>query len=88
MILIAILFPPLVFFLIGRPLAGIISLILYIIATIFALTGIGFIIAFPIYLAVMIWAIIARNNTKTEKKLKQMEKRIIANQTNENKTHS
>lgn len=80
MILIAILLPPLVFFLIGRFFAGIISSILYIIATVMALTALLLPVAFIIYLALMIWAIVARNNAKTEKKMKQMEKRIIASQ--------
>ncbi len=80
MILIAILLPPLVFFLIGRFFAGIISSILYIIATVMALTALLLPVAFVIYLALMIWAIVARNNAKTEKKMKQMEKRIIASQ--------
>ena len=80
MILIAILLPPLVFFLIGRFFAGIISSIFYIIATVIAFTGILLPVAFIIYLALMIWAIVARNNAKTEKKIKQMEKRIIASQ--------
>lgn len=80
MILIAILLPPLVFFLIGRFFAGIISSILYILATVMALTALLLPVAFVIYLALMIWAIVARNNAKTEKKMKQMEKRIIASQ--------
>lgn len=80
MILIAILLPPLVFFLIGRFFAGIISSILYIIATVMALTALLLPVAFVIYLALIIWAIVARNNAKTEKKMKQMEKRIIASQ--------
>lgn len=80
MILIAILLPPLVFFLIGRFFAGIISSILYIIATVMALTALLLPVAFVIYLALMIWAIVARNNAKTEKKMKKMEKRIIASQ--------
>jgi uncharacterized paraquat-inducible protein A len=84
MILIAILLPPLVFFLIGRFFAGIISTVLYIIATIIAFTGVLLPISFIIYLALMIWAIVARNNSKTEKKMKEMERRIITNQiTNE-----
>jgi uncharacterized paraquat-inducible protein A len=80
MILIAILLPPLVFFLIGRFFAGIISSIFYIIAIVIAFTGILLPVAFIIYLALMIWAIVSRNNAKTEKKMKQMEKRIIASQ--------
>jgi len=80
MILIAILLPPLVFFLIGRFFAGIISSILYIIATIMVLTTLLIPLASIIYLALMIWAIVARNNSKTNKKMKQMEKRIIASQ--------
>lgn len=80
MILIAILLPPLVFFLIGRFFAGIFSSILYFISTILAFTGILLPLALLIYIALLIWAIVARTNAKTEKKMRQMEKRIIASQ--------
>jgi hypothetical protein len=85
MILIAILLPPLALFLTGRLFAGIISSILYIIATIMAFTGFLYIFGFIIYLALLIWAIVARNNARTDKKIKQMEKKIMNSQiANEN----
>lgn len=67
MILIAILLPWLSFLLRGKIIAGIICLILQI-------TLIGWIPA-------MIWAVVARSNAKTNEKLQEMEKRIIASQT-------
>jgi hypothetical protein len=63
MSLIAILLPWLSFILRGKILAGIICLILQI-------TLIG-------WLPAAIWALISRSNEKNEKKMKEMEKRII-----------
>lgn len=54
-ILIVLLFPPLIFFLIGRPVAGIICLLLY-------LTIIGW---FP----AVIWALHSLNSFETDRKL-------------------
>lgn len=70
MILIAILIPWLSFFLRGKILAGIFCLILQI-------TVIG-------WLPAAIWAVVSRNNAKNDKKLKQMENRIIASQVSDN----
>lgn len=64
--LIAILFPWLSFFLRGKILTGIFCVILQC-------TLIG-------WLPAAIWAVNSRSNAKTDKKLKQMEKRIIENQ--------
>lgn len=66
MILIAILFPWLSFILRGKIFAGLLCLILQI-------TLIG-------WLPAAIWAIISRNNEINDKKLKEMEKRIIEGQ--------
>ena len=63
MILIAVLLPWLSFFLRGKILTGILCIILQI-------TLIG-------WLPAAIWAVAARNNAQTNKRLKQMEKRII-----------
>lgn len=68
MILIAIIIPWLSFFLRGKIIQGIICLILQI-------TLIG-------WLPAAIWAVMSRNNAKTDKKLKEMEKRIIDSQKN------
>jgi uncharacterized membrane protein len=78
MILLAILFPPIVFFLIGRPIAGFISLLLYILALAFAflIPPLGIVIE----IALIIWAIVARINAKTKKRLKEMENKIMASQ--------
>lgn len=70
MTLIAILIPWLSFFLRGKILSGIVCLILQI-------TLIG-------WLPAAIWAVMSRNNDKQNKKLKEMEQRII-NATNTNK---
>jgi hypothetical protein len=67
MILIAILIPWLSFFLRGKILSGIVCLLLQI-------TLIG-------WLAAAIWAVVSRDNAKNDKKMKEMEKRIIAAQT-------
>ena len=66
MILLAILLPWLSFLMRGKIFAGIICLILQC-------TLIG-------WLPAAIWAVVARINAKTNDKLNQMEKRIIANQ--------
>ena len=66
MILLAILLPWLSFLMRGKIFAGIICLILQC-------TLIG-------WLPAAIWAVVARSNAKTNDKLNQMEKRIIANQ--------
>ncbi len=63
MTLIAILIPWLSFFLRGKILSGIVCLILQI-------TLIG-------WLPAAIWAVMSRNNAKQNKKLKEMEQRII-----------
>jgi len=85
MILIAILLPPLALFLTGRLFAGIISSILYVIAVIMGFSVFLLPFAFFIYVGLLIWAIVARNNTRTDKKIKQMEKKIINSQiANEN----
>lgn len=63
MTLIAILIPWLSFFLRGKILSGIVCLILQI-------TLIG-------WLPAAIWAVMSRDNSKQNKKLKEMEQRII-----------
>lgn len=65
MTLVAILIPWLSFFLRGKIFSGILCLILQI-------TLIG-------WLPAAIWAVMSRSNAKTERKLKEMEKRIINN---------
>ena len=66
MILIAILFPALSFLLRGKIFAAIIAFILQ-------LTMVG-------WIPVAIWAVISYNNAKNEKRIKKMEKNIIASQ--------
>ncbi|MDQ3111366.1 MAG: YqaE/Pmp3 family membrane protein [Bacteroidota bacterium] len=66
MILLAILFPWLSFFVRGKILAGFVCLILQI-------TLIGWIPA-------MIWAVVSRNNEVNENRLKEMEQRIMSGQ--------
>jgi hypothetical protein len=66
MILIAVLLPWLSFLLRGKILVGILCLILQI-------TLIG-------WLPAAIWAVASRSNAQTNKKLRQMERRIIAAQ--------
>lgn len=80
MILIAILFPPLVFFLRGKILSGVLSLMVYIVASIFAITGILLPIGIGMYLALTIWAIVSHVNAKNDKKMKQMERKMMASQ--------
>ena len=77
MILIAILLPPLSFFLRGKIFSGIICSILYIIAFfLYVFLGAGILL----HIGLAIWAVMSRSNAKNEKKLKEMEKRIIASQ--------
>lgn len=77
MILIAILLPPLSFFLRGKIFAGIISSILYVIGFfLYVFFGAGILL----HIGLAIWAVVSRNNAKNDKKLKEMEKRIIASQ--------
>jgi len=66
MILIAILFPVLFFFLRGKLFAAIIALILQC-------TLVG-------WLPVAIWAVISRSNVQNTKQISKMEQRIIAAQ--------
>jgi len=66
MILIAILFPALSFFLRGKLFTAIIALILLC-------TLVG-------WLSVSIWAVISRSNAKNTKQISKMEQRIIAAQ--------
>jgi uncharacterized membrane protein YqaE (UPF0057 family) len=68
MILIAILFPALSFFLRGKIFAAIIALLLQC-------TLIG-------WLPVAIWAVVSRSNAKNDQRIKQMEQTIIAAQNN------
>jgi hypothetical protein len=67
MILIDLLFPCVSFFLRGKFFAGIIALFLQC--------------TVALWVVAIIWAIVARMNSKSEKNLKQMENRIIASQT-------
>lgn len=84
MILIAVLIPPLSFFLRGKIISGIICSILYIISIVLAFTGLGLIIGLPLEFALVIWAVISRVNGRNDEKLKQMENRLTASQiTNE-----
>lgn len=66
MILVAIFLPWLSFLLRGKIVSGIICLILQI-------TILG-------WLPAAIWAVVSNSNAKTEKKLNEMEKRIIESQ--------
>lgn len=77
MILIAIFLPPLSFFLRGKVIAGIISSILYIIGFfLYVFFGAGILL----HIGLAVWAVVSRNNAKNDKKLKQMENRIMASQ--------
>lgn len=64
MILIAIIFPGISFLLRGKILAAIIAFILQI-------TLVG-------WLPVAIWAVVSLNNEKNEKRIQEMEERIIS----------
>lgn len=66
MILIDILLPCVSFFLRGKIFAGIIALILQC--------------TVALWVVAIIWAIVARMNAKSDKRMKQMENRIIASQ--------
>ena len=66
MILIAVLLPWLSFFLRGKIISGIICVILQ-------LTLIG-------WLPAAIWAVVSRMDAKNEKRIRRMEKRIMASQ--------
>ncbi|HEY1009683.1 MAG: YqaE/Pmp3 family membrane protein [Daejeonella sp.] len=66
MILIAILFPSLSFFLRGKIFSALLCLILQ-------LTLIG-------WLPAALWAVVSRSNAVRDEKLREMEKRILANQ--------
>jgi uncharacterized membrane protein YqaE (UPF0057 family) len=77
MILIAIFLPPISFFLRGKIIAGIISSILYIIGFfLYVFLGAGILL----HIGLAVWAVVSRNNAKSDKKLKQMENRIMASQ--------
>ena len=53
-----ILFPGIGTLVIRKIGAGIIQLILWLVAALFALTGVGLIVAVPVYAGVWIWALI------------------------------
>lgn len=77
MLLLAILFPGISLILNGRIIGGLFAIILQIIACLtFVLFGLGFLL----WLILAIWAINARNNVKTERKLEKMESRILEKQ--------
>ncbi|MGB0432382.1 MAG: YqaE/Pmp3 family membrane protein [Bacteroidia bacterium] len=77
MILIAILIPPLSFLLRGKIFAFIVSSILYVFGFfIYVFFGAGFML----HVGLAVWAVISRVNAKNDKKMKDMERRIIANQ--------
>ena len=77
MILLAILLPPVPFYLRGKIIAGTICLILYIVSCI---TAIAFGFGVVLYLILAIWSVISHNNAKNDKKMKKMEERIISSQ--------
>ncbi|ADU91812.1 hypothetical protein [Taylorella equigenitalis] len=75
-ILLAIFFPPLVFFTIGRPIQGLLCLIyftlIFVLSFILAIFGI---VIFPIFgwIPCMVWAFICLSNYKNERRIREFE---------------
>lgn len=77
-IVVAVICPPLAFLLQGKIVKAAVALVLWIAAVVLALTGVGLVIAGPLSLALIIWAIVSASNARNDRKLRDLEDRLSA----------